>query len=373
MRWRLQGTGPFHGSIFGLTSHFFRQESSTATITLDDDDPQTVNRMLIYLYTNGYPEGAIPSSQQPDRATSTRQDPPPSYEASKLPHLRGQTPSESGTSATSLPSKAATPNESTSSASHMMSNALVYAIADKYDLSGLKSLARERVQVLAKSPSAYTKTADFPEVVKVAFDSTPATDCGLRDIIIDLCSSSMDEIMKDGDTAMIDMIQDIGSLGFGILLKTREADKLALERAIAAKSTAKTQLKEALSQKEYAVAQYKRLAGARDVAYTKSNKALIAQELAISQKELAIDQRNQVIVERDAALKRACDFLPRLDSFLTTSQEWTECRNCGLDFNSWLERVGRDDSDLIVQLRCWDCHCRHDLGAGVHRIRGEGS
>lgn len=283
-----------------------------------------------------------------------------------------------------------------------MSNVLVYAIADRYHLLGLKSLAKDRVHALVKKSSAYTKTADFPEVAKVVFDSTPAADCGLRDIIIDLCSSSMDEIIKDGDTATTDTIQDIGSLSFGIMLKTREANKLTLKQAksseaiidgdpayckaencrhfegmsrlekemkqaIADKSTAKIGLEAAFRQKESAVAQYKQLADERDVAHNEWKKVLIAHELAVSQKESAMNQRDQVIVERDAALNRACNCFTRLDSFLTESREWTECRNCGLSFNAWLERVGPDDSDLTVQLRCWDCHCRHDLGAGVHK------
>lgn len=281
-----------------------------------------------------------------------------------------------------------------------MSNTLVYAIADKYDLSGLKSLAKERVQVSAKKSTAYTTTADLPDVARTVFESTPATDCGLRDIIIDLCSSSIDDIVKDADTVMTDTIQDIGSLSFGILLKIREADKLALARAktseavthedlahckaenrsnvermlrleeemkqsSAAKITALTQLGEALGQKQSSVAQIKQLKVERSEANTRMKEAVTAQKLALSQRTFAINQRNQVIVERDAALNRPCNCLVRLDSFLAESQKWMECRNCGLEFNSWLEGVGPYDGNFKIQLRCSDCRCRHDLGAGV--------
>lgn len=282
-----------------------------------------------------------------------------------------------------------------------MNNVLVYANADKYDLFGLKSIAKERVGVLAKRSSAYTEIADFPEVVKTVFESTPAMDYGLREIIIDLCSRNIDKIMSDGNTAMTDTIQEIGSLSFGILRKTMEADRLALDRAkysktiihadpahckaencrnvermfrqeeemtqaIAAKDTAKTQLKEALSQKDAAIAQYRQLEGERNVANTKWNKAVAAQKLAIRQTEFAINQRNQVIVERDAALNRASDCFTQLDYYLDQSHKWKKCRNCGLDVTSWLQRVGSDDSNFTMQLRCSDCGCRHRLGAVPH-------
>ncbi len=274
--------------------------------------------MLIYLYTNDYPEAAIPSSQQPEREFPTCGQHRPSYQALKLPHHRGPTPPNPATSTGSIPSRIATPAQSISSPSQMMNNVLVYANADKYDLFGLKSIAKERVGVLAKRSSAYTEIADFPEVVKTVFESTPAMDYGLREIIIDLCSRNIDKIMSDGNTAMTDTIQEIGSLSFGILRKTMEADRLALDRAkysktiihadpahckaencrnvermfrqeeemtqaIAAKDTAKTQLKEALSQKDAAIVQYRQLEGERDVANTKWNKAVAAQKLAIRQ------------------------------------------------------------------------------------------
>ncbi|KAL2052076.1 hypothetical protein ABVK25_007518 [Lepraria finkii] len=40
-------------------------EFKTAKIILNDDDPFTVNRMLIYLYTRKYPDGKIPVAQKP--------------------------------------------------------------------------------------------------------------------------------------------------------------------------------------------------------------------------------------------------------------------------------------------------------------------
>jgi hypothetical protein len=339
--------------------------------------------MLIYLYTDDYPEGAIPSSQKPERAIPTQQQTPQSYKVSKLLQLRGH-----------RLSTLVTPTESVSLASHIMNNVLVYAIADKYDLSVLKSLAKERVQVLANDTFAFTKSADFPKIAKTIFDSTPATDKGLRDIIIDLCSSHIEEIMEDRDTAMTETIQDIGALSFGILLRRREAENRALKRtsgseavvhedvahrkaesrsnvelmldlkeemqqASAATRAAKNQLSDALSRNN-------QLEAEKDVACSRRKAAENAQNLAMRQKEYAITQRNQVIAERDAALNQSCNCIARLDSFLAQSYKWEKCRNCDLDFDSLLERIGPDNSNFKMQLRCAECRCRHDLGTGLH-------
>jgi len=64
---------------------------------------------------------------------------------------------------------------------HLVTHAKVYAIAEKYEIAGLKSLARNK---FSSQLSLHLESPEFPEACQEAYESTFHTDRGLRDVII---------------------------------------------------------------------------------------------------------------------------------------------------------------------------------------------
>lgn len=97
------------------------------------------------------------------------------------------------------------------------SSVRVYALADKYDISPLKELARQKFCNWAENNWA---CEDFSTVAREVFESTPKDDRGLRDIIIQLVAKHADIfIQNDG---LRQLIEDIGDLGLGVLCQLFE-------------------------------------------------------------------------------------------------------------------------------------------------------
>jgi hypothetical protein len=64
---------------------------------------------------------------------------------------------------------------------HLLTHAKVYAIAEKYCISGLKSLARQKFTTQA---SVHFTTTEFADAMQEVYESTVDSDRGLRDVII---------------------------------------------------------------------------------------------------------------------------------------------------------------------------------------------
>ena len=160
-------------------------DTSMATeIVLDDDDPYTINRMLLFIYTGDYPEGEIPHAQRPSN-----------HEIAWTSPIQ--------------------PDDD-----KLMNNVLVYAIADKYDLYELKKLARTRIQSLMDPNQPYTGASDFSDVVKTVFDLTSVADSELRDIFIRKCAENFPSVLEH--PGLENVIQEIAPLSFGILVSNSQ-------------------------------------------------------------------------------------------------------------------------------------------------------
>jgi len=64
---------------------------------------------------------------------------------------------------------------------YLLTHAKVYAIAEKYGISGLKDLARRK---FASQVSIHYTSTEFAEGMQEVYDSTIESDRGLRDIVI---------------------------------------------------------------------------------------------------------------------------------------------------------------------------------------------
>ena len=90
----------------------------------------------------------------------------------------------------------------------------LYAIADKYDIQDLKSLAKSKLQ---SSISDRWPIPFFPALIQGVLNSTPPKDRGLRDIITLICARHVTELLSeepaipyslDSDSSIVDDIHD---------------------------------------------------------------------------------------------------------------------------------------------------------------------
>jgi len=72
---------------------------------------------------------------------------------------------------------------------HLVTHAKVYAIAEKYGIPGLKSLARKK---FAHQIELHIDSPELPEACQEAYETTVDTDRGLRDVVIQTFRSNPD-------------------------------------------------------------------------------------------------------------------------------------------------------------------------------------
>ncbi|KAI9872727.1 MAG: hypothetical protein M1830_001259, partial [Pleopsidium flavum] len=178
---------PTHRAIVCPQSQFFAaacegdfQEGSTRKIELAKDDPDTVRRMLSYLYTQDYEDG---------EALGIEDNEVQSAEATFEPSPEGpcgeRSTSGSGIQeGTEQSEKQYEPMFNIGSSvpihaerSAQLNHVLTYALAEKYNIAGLKKLSRSKF--VGHKWSNWAR--ELPTVVKTIYESTPSSDRGLRD------------------------------------------------------------------------------------------------------------------------------------------------------------------------------------------------
>lgn len=143
------------------TYTYHRQESQTGEIHLPDDEPSAIMRMLAFLYTGEYDDDD---------------------ESKSLLSVN----SIHSTALTNLSAAEAQNNDKDHFVKRMINQAAVYGIADKYDIQDLKTLAH-RSFILLGCGIIPEKFMDLSEVVDTVYNSTPASDRNLRDIVVSIC------------------------------------------------------------------------------------------------------------------------------------------------------------------------------------------
>lgn len=111
--------------------------------------------------------------------------------------------------------------------SHMMIDVLMYAIADKYDMPGLKRLALLKFTALV---NASWRTAAFPTAIKAIYETTPDSDRGLRDVVIKKSAEHSQTLFKAAN-GFKDMLQE--APGFASDLAERLSETYITDSKIA--------------------------------------------------------------------------------------------------------------------------------------------
>lgn len=144
-------------------------------VSLEDDDPFIIERMLSYLYTLDYSDNA---AARP--ALSIKQNWPP--------HLSKE-----------------------ESKSVLQVDARVYALAEKYDISGLKDLAKYKYETALNNCSG----GDFLKSIQDVYGLTRESDRGLRDLVIKHTRGHMPDLKDKNEFTLA--IEEIGEFSLDLL------------------------------------------------------------------------------------------------------------------------------------------------------------
>lgn len=180
------------------------QEAHEGRISLNDDDPEAVGRMVRYLYTMDYDEGdnsyRVPSSyntQNPNPTMSVSDEPGDYQLTVSMPPI-------------------------TARAAAIFHNIMVYALAEKYDVQDLKDLAKEKFR--SRSASHLWLYDDLFSALELIYSITPSSDQGLRAIISKLCADKIDgsegEILAN--PRFREIISKDGSMAFDVLVQSQK-------------------------------------------------------------------------------------------------------------------------------------------------------
>ncbi|PVH95408.1 hypothetical protein DM02DRAFT_537435 [Periconia macrospinosa] len=253
---------PVHRALLATRSSFFDgacrnpfRESETGIIDLTEDDPEAVEHMVNYFYHLDYLTSkplSRRSSLRSNRSSrsSTVTSPPPPSARRQVPRRRKFTLSMIedpllATMGSAVPTTVTTsdpltppaddqpdsdffdgeskrpdspmadqftedpfhavpmePQVDTEQKPHLITHAKVYAIAEKYGVAGLKTLAQNK---FAQQMELHLDSDELPEACQEAYESTVDTDRGLRNIVIQTFRSHPElSLRKDVEMALRD-------------------------------------------------------------------------------------------------------------------------------------------------------------------------
>ncbi|KAJ8106542.1 hypothetical protein OPT61_g9463 [Boeremia exigua] len=213
--------------FFARAIKFGGQEAQAGTIDLPEDDPETVELLLHFLYGGEY----HPGSEQDGAALPTRAVCTPrgyaytyafphvcsDYEWGECmyicPHHRcgdGMTFFGSNHFTCSICNTPPLPALN-GTADQLLTHAKMYEMGDKYDVEGLKDLAREKFDRACKH---FWKTPSFAVAAHHAFSTTVDDDKGLRDIVSTTISEHI-ELVNDPGVSVL--MTQFNGLALGVL------------------------------------------------------------------------------------------------------------------------------------------------------------
>ncbi|KAL9023881.1 MAG: hypothetical protein Q9196_006906, partial [Gyalolechia fulgens] len=198
-------------------------EARTATIDLSDDDPKPLERMLRYMYTDDYDEDdqSIVDTNGEDKDVL---DATVSLAGAQIRALALNGDIHAAPRMALRPSISTTWTDIVSDdgdigewrfpvkVSAVWNNVQVYALAEKYDVQPLKSLAAKRFRVGAAEE---WKIVDILPILTEVYNTTPTADRGLREDMLKVCSRYADELMAL--PAFLEMLCNDGTLAVEIL------------------------------------------------------------------------------------------------------------------------------------------------------------
>ncbi|KAH7366587.1 hypothetical protein BKA66DRAFT_193310 [Pyrenochaeta sp. MPI-SDFR-AT-0127] len=205
------------------------KEAAEAKIDLPEDEPAVVKLLIQFLYEGEY-EPKLPDSEyrKADGSytvtapkvsrfhyqfphTCRRGCPAPDYDVCPHHSCKHDTCKEKCENFICAVCTAPPPPDG--GAAQLLLHAQLYESGDKYDIPALKHLAREKFDRAAKS---FWNADEFSHAVEHACLTTPESDFGLRDIIINTISAHIELLNKP---SIIQLLKTQTGLAYGVLLR----------------------------------------------------------------------------------------------------------------------------------------------------------
>ncbi|KAL2349830.1 hypothetical protein BJ546DRAFT_604519 [Cryomyces antarcticus] len=159
------------------------REASSGVIDLDDDVPYAVHAMLHWFYHFDY-----------GYDSKARETPASIHVEATAPDDKGKPQLDQHIDKKQKADHQAGKTQVKSDVSPLVFHVRTYAIADKYDLPGLKELA------CSKFAGVAAKAWDSPSftlAIRSIYATTPSTDRGLRDVVIKIAHVHMTALLQD--------------------------------------------------------------------------------------------------------------------------------------------------------------------------------
>ncbi|KAH8696049.1 hypothetical protein BGW36DRAFT_342510 [Talaromyces proteolyticus] len=198
-------------------------EATTQSMTLVDDDPEIVERMIKYLYTHRYDDSEDwdfhclyyrPHSLKYETKVTT------SSESKHSRPFRLHT----STSPTKPPNKPGSSSSTPSTSPHPPRSLYVYAIADKYLIYPLKNIARGR---FAKWANVHWSMPSFISAVREIFDNESGNYADLKEVVLAPMVQHADTLLSDQREETSNFLRDYSEVSVEILRRVLEQNRIA--------------------------------------------------------------------------------------------------------------------------------------------------
>ncbi|KAL8734282.1 MAG: hypothetical protein Q9181_003249 [Wetmoreana brouardii] len=220
-----------HRHILCTASKFFAaacdgnfKEARDSRIDLSEDDPDALERMLKYLYTADYDDMDHVQREGNKKTQNEDQSSSAADLWSAYPKDDGGSVLESSTEALSIRSceDGKEPDSEAGerrrlAVSAPLNNVLVYALAEKYDIQTLKILSQAKFRSCSQEE---WNDDDILTVLQLIYETTPGTDRGLRDIILNICSKHRDGLIRN--TRFPGVLEKDSLLAYDMLIQIKK-------------------------------------------------------------------------------------------------------------------------------------------------------
>jgi hypothetical protein len=203
------------------------QEALTNKINLPEDDPELIQLMIDYLYrldydhTNGKTSSRDVIELRPEptsiRDSEAPDDAPAIYQPEDFQLFRRRQITEEANKKNKGRISFDEHRETNdldwprSPKTGLATHARMYALADKYQISGLKALAQRKFQ---KAALQHWNSEEFAPALHTVYTSTLEEDRGLRDVVIS--TISRDRLLEKPEVRTA--VKELPELAFGLLM-----------------------------------------------------------------------------------------------------------------------------------------------------------
>ncbi|KAF2810732.1 uncharacterized protein BDZ99DRAFT_386582, partial [Mytilinidion resinicola] len=229
--------------VFAASFRFGGKEAENAEMTLHDDEPEHVKALVYYFYHLDY---SVSNATPREPMSNKAQEPllqmdaaPPSWDDFDVntrsdyqrrpiyplfPHPPTQQLSYGGSKKTKRITRARESQDFPKPLEGfpcLVFHAKMYALADKYNVKGLKLLAQERFTAAVETGWTHE---EFPAATRVVFETTLDTDVGLREPLVKVLlehSALLDQPEVEA------VVKDIPGLAYDLLKRHRSGDSVS--------------------------------------------------------------------------------------------------------------------------------------------------